>query len=42
VILGGGPLEQLIKSKLIFVHRRVLVCFLDTLLRLNAKFVPTS
>ena len=37
-----GILDLLIKNKLIFVHRRVLACFLDTLLRLNAKFVPTS
>jgi len=34
--------ERLIKSKLIFVHRRVLVCFLDTVSRLEAKIVLTS
>ena len=34
-------MEQLIKSKLISVHRRVLVGFLSTVLRLKAKTVPT-
>ena len=37
-----GILDLLIKSKLIFVHRRVLMCFLDTILRLKAKIVTTS
>ena len=42
IILLRGILDLLIKSKLFSVHRRVLVCFLDTFLRLNAKTVPTS
>jgi hypothetical protein len=41
-ILVGGILDLLIKSKLIFVHRRVPVWFLDMILRLNAKTVPSS
>ena len=38
---GCGPLEQLIKSQPFFVHRRVLVGFLSTVLGLKAKTVPT-
>ena len=41
-ILVGKILDLLIKSKLIFVHRRVPVCFLDTVSRLEAEIVPTS
>ena len=44
--VGGPPRgrtrDLLIKSTLFFVHRHVLVCLLDTLLRLNAKIVPAS
>ena len=32
-----GILDLLIKNKLIFVHGRVLACFLDTLLRLKRE-----
>ena len=42
IILVDGILDLLIKSKLIFVHRRVPVCFLGAILRLKAKIVPTS
>jgi len=34
--------KLLIKSKLIFVHRRVQQSLLDTILRLTTKTVPTG
>ena len=37
----GGILDLLIKSKLLSVHRRVQQSFLDTILKLKAKTVPT-
>ena len=40
-IVVGGILDLLINSHTFFAHRRVLVCFLDTILRLKAKTVPT-
>ena len=42
VFLVNETPDLLIKSKLIFVHRRVPVCFLDTVSRLEAEIVPTS
>ena len=39
--MGVSLKKLLIKSKLIFVHRRVQQSFLDTILRLTAKAVPT-
>ena len=41
-LLVNGTLDLLIKSKLLFVHRRVQQSFLDTILKLKAKTVPTG
>ena len=41
-ILVGEILDLLLKSKLIFVHRRVPVCFLGAILRLSAKTMPSG
>ena len=40
--LVNGTLDLLIKSQAFFVHRRVQQSTTDTILRLNAKTVPTG
>ena len=38
----NGILDLLIKSQAFFVHRRAQQSFLDTILKLKAKTVPTG